>query len=100
MIRHIVMWKFAEFAENCSKEDNILKTEKSLYALLPFIKEIKSMEIGKNINQCEMAFDMVLTCDFDSFDDLCKYQEHTEHKKVSEFVKKVRTDRAIVDYEI
>ena len=96
MIMHIVMWKFTE--EN--KKENMNTYKKRLMELPPIIKEIKHMEVGKEINIGGGNFDMVLVSEFKSMEDLQAYKEHPEHVKVLEFCSTICTERTCVDYEI
>lgn len=100
MIRHVVMWKFKEFAEGKSKEEIMQYIKNSLMALRPLIPQIKLMEIGFDILHTDMSYDMLLITEFDNLSDLEFYKNHPEHKKVSEYVAKVRTGRAVADCEI
>ncbi|WP_331618381.1 Dabb family protein [Serpentinicella sp. ANB-PHB4] len=72
--------------------------KKQLEGLLNCIDEIQSLEVGLNINDADSAYDVVLYSEFKNKNDLDKYQIHPEHLKVGEFVKKVRLERAVVDY--
>jgi len=92
------MWKFADTAMGRTKEENMEIVRDSLQKLPPVIAEIKSLEIGKDVLRSEMSYDMVLLMGFESLEDLERYQNHPEHKKVSEYVKKVRCGRATVDF--
>ncbi len=99
MICHIVFWKFSDFADNRSKDENMDIVKEKLTALLPIIPQIRSFRIGKDVLHSDMSYDMALIMEFDSLTDLDLYKNHPEHKKVSNFVKTVRSDRACVDYE-
>ena len=98
MIKHIVMWKLAETAESAHKATNAKLMKKMLENLKLKIPEVVTVEVGINSNKGEM-WDVVLTTEFKSMEDLNRYQAHPAHQEVVEFVKKVRTDRAAVDYE-
>lgn len=102
MVKHIVMWKFKEFAQGRTKNENIDIVKSRLEALLymPGFEVIKSFEFHKNSNPKEGMFDAVIEMLFDSFDDLSAYRNHPEHKAVSSFVSLVREGRASVDYII
>lgn len=100
MIEHIVMWKFADNAEGVSREENIRKVAAMLYALPSRLPFIRGMKIKQNSNDNGTNFDAVLLCEFDSLADVAAYRVHPEHVKVSQFVAKVTTARACVDYEI
>lgn len=99
MIKHIVMWKFKDFAEGKSKEENINKVRTMLEALPEKIDYIRQMEVKVNINPKAGMYDAVLISAFDSIEDVNNYRVHPEHKKISEFVALIREDRASVDYE-
>lgn len=99
MLKHIVMWKFKDEAEGHSKAENCVLVKKQLEALPALIPVIRSLEVGINVVPATMAWDMVLVTEFASKEDLDLYAMHPEHVKVSEYVGKVRTDRAVVDYE-
>ena len=96
MVKHIVMWKLLDFAEGNSKSNNIKLIRTKLESLRDEIPEIYSLEVGTNFNTS--GYDAVLYSLFNSPEDLEVYQNHPSHKKVSEFVKKIRTDRVVVDY--
>ena len=99
MVKHIVMWKLADEAEGASKNSNAKKIRELLYALKTTIPQIKKIEVGMNLRTGdEYAYDLALYSEFETVDDLEIYKEHPEHKKVSAFVSKVKTDRAFVDY--
>ncbi|MBE6066772.1 MAG: Dabb family protein [Clostridium lundense] len=100
MIKHIVMWKLKEFADGKDKEENakIIKTD--LENLQDKINEIKFIEVGINVNSLPQSYDIVLYSQFENMEDLNIYQNHPEHIKVGEFVKKVVNKRVVVDYEV
>ena len=100
MIKHIVMWRLKEFANDASKTDNAIKLKETLESLGDKIIEIKNIEVGVNINQSGAAYDVVLYSEFDSMGDLEAYQKHPEHTKIVGFVNKIRSERAVVDYEV
>ena len=100
MVRHIVMWRFKDEAEGKSKKENMEHIKARLLALKDTIPEIKSMEIGFNVNKSDAAFDMALVSVFDDIPALERYEVHPDHIAVSQYVKKVRTDRAVTDYII
>ncbi|MFW6029828.1 MAG: Dabb family protein [Halanaerobiales bacterium] len=95
MIKHIVMWKLAE--EN--KEENLKKMKEILEGLREKVLEIEHIEAGIDINRSEAAYDIVLYSSFRNKEDLATYQKHPDHLEAAEFIKKVTTDRAVVDYE-
>ena len=99
MIKHIVMWKLKEFAEGKDKGENAKIIKTGLENLQQKINELKFIEVGININNSPQAYDVVLYSQFENVEDLNIYQNHPEHIKVGEFVKKVVNERVVVDYE-
>ena len=100
MIKHVVMWEFKDFAEGNDKESNIKKAEQKIMELEDLVDVINFIEVGINLNESEAAYDLVLVSEFETLEDLDEYQNHPDHVKVKEFVKKVVDKRVVVDYEI
>ena len=99
MIKHIVMWKLKDFAEGAAKAENALKVKASLEGLNGRIEGLRLLEVGLNTNDTPAACDIVLYSEFDSAEDLKKYQNHPAHLKAGEIVGKVAFERKTVDYE-
>lgn len=99
MLKHIVMWRFKEEAEGRTKQQNMEYVRSRLYSLKEIIPEIKSLEVGINVKQGGAAFDMALVSEFEDLAALERYRTNPKHVEVSEYVTKVRTDRAVADYE-
>lgn len=98
MVKHIVLWKLKDFAENNSKEENAKIIKQRLEALKDIIPGIEEMQVGINENGGE--YDAVLVSTFKSTEDLKAYDCHPEHVKVREFITKVRLSRTSADYTI
>ena len=58
MIKHIVMWKFKEEAEGCTKAENIAKVKAMLEALPEKIDFIREMQVNVNVNPKESIPDL------------------------------------------
>ena len=97
MLRHIVMIKFADRASNDKSSEEL---KKMLIDLLTEIPELKSMEVGLNVNTKASAYDLVLTSDFDDENGLNAYREHPEHQKVLDYLQIVMEKATVVDYYI
>ncbi len=100
MIKHIVMWKIKEEAEGKTKKENLLEVKKLLESLPQKIAEIQSLEVGISVDPLGSGYDLILSSTFDDLDSLEKYQQHPEHIKVSDFIGKVRSERAFIDYSV
>jgi hypothetical protein len=99
MIKHMVMWKLKDFAEGAKKSENAQNIKVQLEGLKNKIKEVRSMEVGININDSADSYDVALYSEFASLEDLKKYQNHPEHAKVGDFIIKRRLDRKVADYQ-
>lgn len=97
MLRHVVMWRFADSAEGRTRQENMEYVRDRLYALRDVIPQLRRMEIGFDISHTDMSYDMLLLTEFDSVGDLAVYKEHPEHVKVSQYVAKVKTARVVAD---
>ncbi|GHV44337.1 stress responsive protein [Synergistales bacterium] len=101
MIRHIVLWKLHEQAEGNTKEKNMDYVISELLEIQKEFPLLRDLKCHKSIpQQGDYFWDLVLEMTFDSFDDMQKYQVYPRHKKLHEFAVKVRTDRAVADYEV
>ena len=102
MIRHIVMWKFADEAMGKTREENLDLVADKLMTLFRSgkVEGLRRMEIGKDIGRTDMSYDMVLVTEFDSMEALKAYKVFPDHVAISQYVKQVRTARATVDCEI
>lgn len=100
MVKHIVMWRLKEEASGNEKEDNAVLIKEKLEALKNDIPEIKSIEVGIDIEGSAAAFDVVLVSEFETESDLNSYQVHPKHQEAAGFVKTVVTERAVVDYVV
>ena len=100
MIQHVVMWKFADFAEGKSREENCAYIKERLLALPALIPEIKFMQLGRDVSGTDMSYDMMLVTKFDSLEDLHTYKVHPDHVAVSQYVKKVRVARVVLDAKL
>lgn len=99
MIKHVVMWKLKEFAEDADRARNAKRIKIELEALKNTIPQIFHLEVGINILESDAAFDVVLFSVFKNEKDLEVYQNHPNHRAVAEFVGKVNESRIVVDYK-
>ena len=100
MIKHLVMFTLADTAEGKTKAENALIIKERLEALKETISVIRKMEVFINSEDAPAGnYDVVLDSEFDTMSDLNAYIVHPEHIKAAEFIGKVRTGRAAIDYE-
>jgi quinol monooxygenase YgiN len=97
MIKHIVMWRLDETAGG--KTSNALKLKQLLEGLNGRIPGLLKLEVGIDFSQESESSDVVLYSEFESRQALDAYQIHPAHAEVVPFVKSVRAERRVVDYE-
>jgi hypothetical protein len=99
MIRHIVTWKLtAEDAETkATAFDQLAEGFGALPALIP---EIKTLHLGRDLDETATNWDVALIVDFANTGDLDTYQVHPEHEKVKSLVRSLTGDRSAIDFEL
>jgi quinol monooxygenase YgiN len=100
LIKHIVMWKLKDAAEGRDRPGNAAEMKRVLEALKGIVPGILELEVGTQFEANEAAYDVVLYSVFKDKAGLEVYMKHPEHLKVVEFVRKVVSDRKVVDYEV
>jgi len=100
MIKHIVFIRLKDVYSSSEKSDIIKEIEFRLNELPKYIDEIIKLETGINFNVKPSAFDLSLSVDFDTKDDLQKYQVHPKHKEVLSYLGSLDIEVAVVDYTI
>jgi hypothetical protein len=100
MIKHIVMWTFKETAPGRGKQENLMLAKEKLEAMVGKIPGMTQLEAGINFQPREGAWDLALYSEFETKQALEGYQTHPEHLKVIEFLRTVRDQRAVVDYQV
>lgn len=97
MVKHIVMFKFKGTAEE--KRDIASRFAEALIQLPAEIPQLKSIEVGLNMNPGE-KWDLVLTATADSLEDVAIYSAHPAHQAAVAIIAPFKEDRACVDYDI
>lgn len=101
MVRHIVMFQFLEEADGKSKEENLKIAKEMLERLQGVVPTLRSSYVKLNDKMADKNnYDLVLVSEYDDMEGLQAYIVHPEHKKVGEFMKKVRKERACIDFTI
>lgn len=97
MVKHVVTFKFKGSPEEKKK----IATEfaEALVQLPCEIPELKSIDVGLNINPAE-TWDLVLTATADTLEDVAIYSAHPAHQAAVAIIAPYKLDRACVDYLI
>lgn len=100
MVKHIVMFEFLLEAEGKSKRENAKIAKEKLEQLVGVVPSLLSAEVKLNAQVADKSnYDLVLITEHKDMDGLKAYAVHPEHRKVAEFIGKVKKSRACVDYE-
>ncbi|MDR2388812.1 MAG: Dabb family protein [Tannerellaceae bacterium] len=100
MVRHIVLFKLKEFASAEEKQAKMSEIKHALESLENKIPPLRSLRVDFNINPSE-TWDLILTADLDSLNDVQAYALHPAHVAVSrDLIAPVKAERACVDYEV
>ena len=97
MVKHVVMFKFKGNLNE--RKDIATKFMEALIQLPDVIPQLKSIEVGININPAE-KWDLVLTATADSLNDVAIYSAHPAHQAAVAIIAPFKEDRACVDYLI
>ena len=98
MVKHIVLFRFRDDISEEQKESAFNSFRSGILSLTDIIPQIKSIEVGRNINSDEV-WDICLCGEFNSLEDVKKYANHPEHLKVAGALKVFLNGRSCVDYE-
>ena len=91
------MWRLDPTAGD--KAANALKLKHLLEGLNGRIPGLLKLEVGIDFSQENESSDVVLYSEFESRQALDAYQVHPAHAEVVPFVKSIRAERRVVDYE-
>jgi hypothetical protein len=94
------MWTIREGENPRAKVERMAEVKARLSALPEEISEIESLEVFFNSPlAAPNNFDVLLSATFRTWADLEAYQKHPAHIQVAEYIKNIRHQRAVVDYE-
>lgn len=95
MIKHVVTFKFKGTKEE--RKNLATKFAEALIQLPCEIPQLKSIEVGLNINPAE-DWDIVLTATAESLEDVAIYSAHPAHQAAVAIIAPFKESRACVDY--
>lgn len=94
------MFKLKEFASPLEKQAKMQEIKTRLEALKEKIDVLRMIRVDFNINTDE-TWDVILTTELDTLNDVKTYADHPEHVAVAKgIIGPVKADRACVDYEV
>jgi hypothetical protein len=100
MVVHIVMWKLHPFAAGADTPTNAKRVVEILTAMRGRIAGLTRLDVGLNVPPDAQAWDVVLYSEFESWPALDAYRINPLHLDAVSFMQQVRSERAVVDYEL
>ena len=93
------MFKLKEFETSADKQAKMQEIKEKLEALINKIDVLHMIRVDFNVNPAE-TWDIILTTELNTLEDVNTYANHPEHVAVSKgIIGPVKADRACVDYE-
>jgi hypothetical protein len=100
VIRHVVMWRLKIRPGNGAQPDAMANIERNLAALRASVPGLLQAWIGCNQADSADASDLVLCCEFHSWDALRSYESHPLHDELRAIIGPLRAERRVVDFEV
>ena len=97
MVKHIVCWKIKEDLDTEGVFEEMKIRVEAMNGEIPGLIKV---ELGRDFNRSEVAFDVALYSELENKEALEVYQDHPMHLHVKEFIGAVTIERVVVDYEI
>ena len=97
MVKHIVFWNIKE---DLDIEGVYEEMKVRVDAMNGEIPGLLNVELGRDFNKSEAAYEVALYSELVDRQALQTYQDHPMHLHVKEFIGAVTIARAVVDYEI
>ena len=99
MFKHIVLWKLKDSASGRTRAENAALIKERFEELANMLDGLRHLEVGIDVLHAEDSSDVVLYSEFESRAAFEAYYEHPAHKALASFIKDVRADRHVIDYE-
>ncbi|MDR1851311.1 MAG: Dabb family protein [Propionibacteriaceae bacterium] len=98
MIKHVVLWKFADEADGHTKAENMAESKRRLDELAHLVPGIQDFQVGL-AGELEHTHDQVLIVTLDSKESLTAYATHPRHVEYAAWLKQRVTQRDVLDFE-
>jgi hypothetical protein len=100
MIKHIVFWRLNESAYGNDKQTNAIILKEKLLAMKSKVHGLGKIEVGFDFSNEKDSCDVVLYSEFENKEALHRYQIHSDHEEIKKWLRDVRFERRVIDYEI
>jgi hypothetical protein len=100
MFVHIVLWKLKESADGRSKGENARLIKERIEEVANMLDGLQQLHVGFGSGATDDTADIGLYMEFASRADFDAYYEHPAHQALVGFIRDVRLDRRVIDYEL
>lgn len=98
MVKHIVLWNFAEGLSDTEKAEAAEKMKALLEPIRELVPGAVKIQVLRN-RLSSSNRDIALISTFETVDALAAYQNHPAHVEAGKYVRSVTCNRACMDYE-
>jgi quinol monooxygenase YgiN len=98
MVRHIVLWRLKDAANDRSKAENAAEIKQRLENLNGKIPGLLKLEVGYDFSRGSDSSDIALYSEFENRAALEVYQNHPLHEAVKPLVTAAHAERRVVDF--
>ena len=99
MIKHIVFWRLNESAYGNNKQTNARLLKEKLLGMKSKVHGLEKIEVGFDFSNEKDSCDVVLYSEFENKEALHRYQIHPDHEEIKKWLRDVRFERRVIDYE-
>jgi hypothetical protein len=99
MIKHIVLWRLNESAYGNDKQTNAIILKDKLLAMKSKVHGLEKIEVGFDFSNEKDSCHVVLYSEFENKEALHRYQTHPDHEEIKKWLRDVRFERRVIDYE-
>ena len=99
MIKHIVFWRLNESAYGNDKQTNAIILKEKLLAMKSKVHGLGKIEVGFDFSNEKDSCDVALYSEFENKEALHRYQIHPDHEEIKKWLRDVRFERRVIDYE-
>lgn len=93
------MFKLVDVKDDHDRLQKTNQIKSTFSPLRNIINVVESYEIAINSRKTEFSYDIALISEFNTWEDLETYINHTEHKKSISICKDIKKEKAVIDYE-
>ena len=101
MFVHIVFWRLREDAENGqSNAENAREMQQRFHAMRGQLRGLVRLDCGIDVSRNADSADVALYTEFEDKTAYDEYYAHPLHLAIMGFIKGVRMERRVLDYEV